>query len=191
VDHVIVLPHWGYCNYTYPALQTVQLGEALLDAGVSAVVGHHSHVVQGSRTCPNGQYIAYSLGNFFFADYPASKTQMEVACGENAQGAVLRLRFSKTRCEESYWSFTSQEQSTLALDTDPQRGKTLAKRSEPLQYIETYGKFWRSVVRKRMCSRVLFWLNPVHWRRLKIATLVSAFIMLKNLVVTKSKDKTK
>lgn len=190
VDHVIVLPHWGYCDYNYPSIQMVHLGEVLLDAGASAVVGHHSHVVQGARAREGGPYIAYSLGNFFFDDYHITEKHKHVIQGESARGAILNLRFSKTHCEESRWCFTLQQQQTLALDTDSKREKVFAKRSEPLQQVKGYERFWRLVVRKRMRRRALFWLNPARWRQVRIATLVSAFIMLKNVVFTNSKNKT-
>ena len=191
VDHVIVVPHWGYCEFAYPPVHVVRLGEALLRAGASAVVGHHSHVVQGARTMEDGAYIAYSLGNFFFDDYHITKTCKRKVQGENAHGVLLELCFSKTRCTESRRHFTTQRDGTLALDTNSKRERTLAKRSEPLRKTEGYERFWRSVVRKRMVRRALHWLNPLHWRQIRPATVVSALVLFKNMCGMKSKNETK
>jgi poly-gamma-glutamate synthesis protein (capsule biosynthesis protein) len=67
VDHVILLLHWGLEYADYPTPEQVQLARLAVDHGASAVLGHHSHSLQGIETYGTG-VIAYSLANFTDAD---------------------------------------------------------------------------------------------------------------------------
>lgn len=68
VAAVIVMPHWG--NEYQPTPDTAQttLAQDMADAGASAIIGSHPHVVQPDAvlTAKDGRQvpIAYSLGNF-------------------------------------------------------------------------------------------------------------------------------
>jgi len=62
-DHVILSPHWGEERFRFPSPEQIEQGRAFIDAGATAVLGHHPHVMQGMETY-HGGIIAYSLGNF-------------------------------------------------------------------------------------------------------------------------------
>jgi len=62
-DVVIVTVHWGDENAPCPNDAQVTIGDALIAAGASAVIGHHPHVLQPIVE-RGGGLIAYSLGNF-------------------------------------------------------------------------------------------------------------------------------
>lgn len=64
-DFVLAYVHWG-TEYSYD-LEDVQLttGKEYLDAGADAVIGAHSHCLQGMEYY-NGKPIIYSLGNYWF-----------------------------------------------------------------------------------------------------------------------------
>lgn len=64
-DFCIAFVHWG-TEYSYD-LEQVQLdtGKEYLDAGADAVIGAHSHCLQGLEYY-NGKPIVYSLGNYWF-----------------------------------------------------------------------------------------------------------------------------
>ena len=64
-DFVLAYVHWG-TEYSYE-LEEVQLttGKEYLDAGADAVIGAHSHCLQGMEF-HNGKPIIYSLGNYWF-----------------------------------------------------------------------------------------------------------------------------
>lgn len=64
-DIVLACVHWGTEYST--KLEEVQLttGKMYLDAGADAVIGSHSHCLQGMEFY-NGKPIIYSLGNFWF-----------------------------------------------------------------------------------------------------------------------------
>ncbi|MCR5523043.1 MAG: CapA family protein [Clostridia bacterium] len=64
-DYVIAYPHWGYENTTSLSDAQKDLGRAFIDAGACAVVGNHSHCLQGMEFY-NGAPVFYSLGNFWF-----------------------------------------------------------------------------------------------------------------------------
>ena len=68
VEHVIVSLHWGieFCHLPSPA--QIRFARTLIDEGVSFVVGHHAHVIQGFERYKNG-VIAYNLGNVTTTDF--------------------------------------------------------------------------------------------------------------------------
>lgn len=64
-DHVIPFFHWGREGRGQPEPYQVELGHAAIEAGASAVIGSHPHVLQGIEVF-RGKPIVYSLGNFVF-----------------------------------------------------------------------------------------------------------------------------
>lgn len=64
-DFCIAFVHWG-TEYSFE-LEQVQLdtGKEYLDAGADAVIGAHSHCLQGMEYY-DGKPIIYSLGNYWF-----------------------------------------------------------------------------------------------------------------------------
>jgi poly-gamma-glutamate capsule biosynthesis protein CapA/YwtB (metallophosphatase superfamily) len=64
-DHVIPFFHWGREGNGTPEPYQVTLAHAAIDAGASAVMGSHPHVLQGMEVY-QGAPIVYSLGNFVF-----------------------------------------------------------------------------------------------------------------------------
>ena len=81
VHAVIVLPHWGWEFNHRPSRKQRRLARAVLEAGATAVIGTHPHVVQPMeqyRTADGRQtLIAYSLGNFI-SNQPLLSTQSSV-----------------------------------------------------------------------------------------------------------------
>jgi len=68
IDAVIVTPHWGQEYQLVHNKQQTELGRQLLEAGATAVIGTHPHVVQPwekyiTRDGREG-FIIYSTGNF-------------------------------------------------------------------------------------------------------------------------------
>lgn len=64
-DHVIVFPHWGTELVEIPNEADTLNAKRFIDAGASAVIGHHPHISQGIETYRHG-LIAYSLGSFIY-----------------------------------------------------------------------------------------------------------------------------
>jgi poly-gamma-glutamate synthesis protein (capsule biosynthesis protein) len=65
-DAVIVYLHWGTEYQNCPNGDQVALADRLAAAGATAVVGTHAHVLQGAGWRPDGKYVAYGLGNYFW-----------------------------------------------------------------------------------------------------------------------------
>ena len=68
VDAIIVTPHWGVEYNHAPEQQEKNLAHEMLDAGATAILGGHPHVVQPweKYTTRDGRegFVIYSLGNF-------------------------------------------------------------------------------------------------------------------------------
>ena len=62
-DVVIVTLHWGIECDTCPQPTHERFAEQLLEAGATAVIGHHPHVLQ-PVVFEDGKVVAFSLGNF-------------------------------------------------------------------------------------------------------------------------------
>ena len=68
VDFIVVSLHWGVENTFYPSPAQQRLARNLIDHGVSIILGHHPHVLQGIERYQDG-LILYSLGNFNFHQF--------------------------------------------------------------------------------------------------------------------------
>ena len=64
-DIVIPFLHWGVEYRPRPLPEQRELARKLIDAGATAVIGGHPHVIQPVEVY-RGRVIAYSLGNFVF-----------------------------------------------------------------------------------------------------------------------------
>jgi poly-gamma-glutamate capsule biosynthesis protein CapA/YwtB (metallophosphatase superfamily) len=65
VDYVIVIIHGGHEHYPLPSPRMKETYRFFIEAGASAVVGHHPHCFSGYEVYNNAP-IFYSLGNFLF-----------------------------------------------------------------------------------------------------------------------------
>lgn len=64
---VIVFPHWNFDLEKKPLPAYKRLAHDLIDLGVYAVIGNHTHCTQEYEIY-KGHIIAYSLGNFYMPD---------------------------------------------------------------------------------------------------------------------------
>ncbi len=88
-DFVVPVFHWGQEGTAELREYQTTLAHLSIDAGASAVVGHHPHVLQPVEWY-RGKIIAYSLGNFLFGTKPFSGMQ---------QGMVLELNISSRKID--------------------------------------------------------------------------------------------
>ena len=63
-DLTIALVHWGSEYNDNISKSQERIRKLLQDGGVTAIIGTHSHYVQKMELNENGQFIAYSLGDF-------------------------------------------------------------------------------------------------------------------------------
>jgi poly-gamma-glutamate capsule biosynthesis protein CapA/YwtB (metallophosphatase superfamily) len=92
-DALIVAWHWGVSErWGKLADYQRELGRAVIDAGASAIIGHHAHMLLGVefyRGCP----IFYSLGNFAFdLDHPYFRTESAVVCCDVSRDGLTNIR---------------------------------------------------------------------------------------------------
>ncbi len=83
-DLVIVFMHFGYEGSPLAVVYQRELAVAAIDAGATAVLGSHPHVLQSVDEY-HGGLIAYSLGNFVFDEYGMPENR----------SAILRLRLDQ------------------------------------------------------------------------------------------------
>ena len=77
-DIVVVSFHWGQEGKTDLRDYQVLLAHAAIDAGASAVLGHHPHILQAVERYKQG-VILYSLGNFAFGSYSKTATRSVIS----------------------------------------------------------------------------------------------------------------
>lgn len=89
-DFVIAYVHWG-TEYSFD-LEEVQLetGKEYLDAGCDAVIGAHSHCLQGMEYY-DGKPIVYSLGNYWFNEKTLDTMLVELHFTGDDEGGNLEL----------------------------------------------------------------------------------------------------
>lgn len=101
VDHVIVSLHWGTEFSNYPAPEDINLAHQIIDSGVSIILGHHPHVLQGVENYKNG-IICYSLGNFFY-DPSCEKIFVPNKLAERLETGIFTFEISKTSIEHFHF----------------------------------------------------------------------------------------
>jgi len=104
IDAVIVTPHWGV-EYTHaPAKQEVQFGRTLIDAGATAVIATHPHVIQPwekytSKVTGEEGLIVYATGNFVNANFGRVATQVGLMVGiklvQDARSHKLKIKSAR------------------------------------------------------------------------------------------------
>lgn len=87
-DYLFVSLHWGDEHQRAPNAFQRGLGRAVIDAGATAVLGHHPHVLQSIERYKDG-LILYSLGNFVF-DMAADATYETAAVRLVLEGRRIR-----------------------------------------------------------------------------------------------------
>ncbi len=97
-DLVVVSVHWGIEYEHQPRPRQRDMAARLIGAGADLIVGHHPHVLQplewleadGRRGA-----VAFSLGNFISNQDRKYEEPMDVAAGDNRDGAALVAVFRK------------------------------------------------------------------------------------------------
>lgn len=94
-DHLILVVHRGKMFVEYPFYKDRRAFKKYLKRGVSAIIGHHPHVVQAVEHS-NGQLVAYSIGNFFF-DSSEGHVQSSFSQEKQDTGLMISLELSKEK----------------------------------------------------------------------------------------------
>lgn len=78
VDLIIAYVHWGSEFILYPDMNQYSIANQLIDCGIDAIIGHHSHIVQESFYI-KGKPVFFSLGNFV-SDYWQKRFRSTIIC---------------------------------------------------------------------------------------------------------------
>ncbi|WP_462417530.1 CapA family protein [Kytococcus sp. Marseille-QA3725] len=126
VDDVLVILHAGTENETVLNDAQRQMAKAALDAGATAALTHHAHVLQGYRVDEeDGTMVAWGLGNFVFDGYPQGAEQTE--------SAILNLTLDDQGVTDvSFTPVTLQDGYPVALSPDSGQGRAILDRLEKL-----------------------------------------------------------
>lgn len=94
-DYVIAFVHWGTEGTNYYEADQVALAEKFVAAGADAIIGGHTHCLQGITYIEDVPVI-YSLGNFWFGSTPTdgvNKKDTGIAQVIIEQQGSIRFRF--------------------------------------------------------------------------------------------------
>ena len=126
IDAVIVTPHWGNEYQHTPANQEKKLAHDMLDAGATAVLGGHPHVVQPweKYTTQDGRegFVIYSLGNFVSGQNGLARRSalvlfLGLTKGADGKVTVNGVRHAPIQMNPSPWTATYARGDSLALTT--------------------------------------------------------------------------
>ena len=108
-DFVLEYVHWG-TEYSYE-LEEVQLtsGKEYLDAGADAIIGAHSHCLQGMEYY-GGKPIIYSLGNYWFNEKTLDTMLLELHFSGNDLESQLDVKVIPAIQEDYKTTFVSDKE---------------------------------------------------------------------------------
>jgi len=173
---IVVLAHWNYELEIYPQPAHRRLARAAIAAGASAVIGHHSHIVQGVEF-HRGGLIAYGLGNWFFPQgvffggrlvYPAESGRQLALAWDPATGGIVCHWFSyRPVGHEIHHEFSEDARTSTSLaELTPFRGlddedylrwfRTHRRKRLLLPVYDDDTRLWRNTLRDS-------WLDVRNW----------------------------
>lgn len=101
-DHARVITlHWGEEYLHAPSSEQVRFGHQLIDMGVTVVIGHHPHVLQGIEEYRSG-LIVYSLGNFIFDSWQHPTRESAILQCRFHNGALTGYSMVPVEIDRSY-----------------------------------------------------------------------------------------
>jgi poly-gamma-glutamate synthesis protein (capsule biosynthesis protein) len=146
---IVLCMHWNYELELYPQPMHRQLAFQAIDAGANAIIGTHSHRVQGVEIY-RGAPIAYSLGNWILPQHVFFGGQLSYP-----EVADLQLAFEWTPGEAEphvHWvRYESADHSLHPLRSEPLSESKHINRLTPFQGWDhdTYIEFFRAHRAKR------------------------------------------
>lgn len=83
-DYVIAFVHWGTEHVSDYGQDQYQLAQAFVEAGADAIIGGHTHCLQGFEMM-EGVPVIYSLGNFWFNSKTLDTGLAKITIDENGE----------------------------------------------------------------------------------------------------------
>lgn len=103
-DYVVVYMHWGIEGVTYLEEYQLETGNGLIDAGADAVIGDHTHCLQGIDFYQD-KPIVYSLGNYWFNGKTMDTMLAELHITGTAEDYAVQLQLVpavQSNCQVTY-----------------------------------------------------------------------------------------
>lgn len=97
-DYLIAYVHWGTENSTKLETAQKEMAREYIDAGVDAVIGGHTHCLQGMEFY-NGKPIVYSVGNFWFNSKTLDSCVITVELDREMNSEISILPLKQQNCE--------------------------------------------------------------------------------------------
>lgn len=97
-DILVAYVHWGTENTTVLDEQQKTLAREYIDAGVDAVIGGHTHCLQGMEFY-KGVPIVYSIGNFWFNSKTLDSCVITLEVGADAEADIRIMPLKQENCE--------------------------------------------------------------------------------------------
>jgi len=111
IDAVILTPHWGIEYQQQPDAQQRRLGHEAIDAGATAVIGSHPHVLEPweKYTAADGRegLIVYSSGNFISGQVRIQTRAGLISLVELTRGADHKVRLTAAGYVPTFVEFGS------------------------------------------------------------------------------------
>lgn len=98
-DVVIATFHWGVELDLFENGDQQAFAGAAFDAGATAVIGGHPHVLQPLRNVSGNRVVAWSLGNFVFASHRSTTVRTGILHLDLSARGVERTRFQRARID--------------------------------------------------------------------------------------------
>lgn len=97
-DVLVAYVHWGTENTTVLDEQQKTLAREYIDAGVDAVIGGHTHCLQGMEFYKDAP-IVYSVGNFWFNSKNLDSCVITLEIGSDADMNIRIMPLKQQNCE--------------------------------------------------------------------------------------------
>lgn len=162
-DHVILSPHWGDERFRFPSPEQIEQGRTFINAGATAVLGHHPHVMQGMEIYHSG-IIAYSLGNFL--SNPVYWKSGDTLTWDRFERSsqILILKLDKQEMLDIEQIPTFDDGIRVGMDRTGRTGKYLKRADKFIQDGITASKYRREAFRVR---KILPFKAQLRWSKLK------------------------
>jgi poly-gamma-glutamate synthesis protein (capsule biosynthesis protein) len=189
VDHVILMLHWGLEYSPLPTPEQVRFADAARAHGVSVILGHHSHCIQGVEQ-RDGTVVAYSLANLTDDGVDLKTPQRHYLApltDVDRESVLLRLALHKDRVELlqpiPLWLDDSGRPTAADRARAEKIRATLADCTERLSATGDLEAYWAdSVIERRVAGPLVSWWQDGNlWdkiRRFRPGQIVSAWLLL-------------
>lgn len=164
VDWVLILVHWSDELFSYPRPEDREIARDLARMGADLIIGHHPHVVRGMEVIGSCS-VFYSLGNFYFSDYPDGEGSWVVRqAPRNREGLGVQVSFHRGRRPEcrllSFWKLRGR----VVSDPFNQASNRVKRVSRPLQHFQGSQYIsWYQKERAEFFQRSYLWCFSI-WR---------------------------